>query len=205
MRRWLKSLSRLSTLSITSAFTAVVAALLGGGMPARSASTPPPEGLDQLYGLRLDVPLEGQFMPCTRYADGADAQVPRQPCWDAPQPVRDGLVWQGVRLSPAVHAEVGLLQVRGIRVAAGRVVEVELEGMPADLGRLMRSLRQRKGAPTETERYERHGRAGGVASVRFHTWRDDRFTLYVDEQSTSDKPRLRAFVNAWADAAKTGG
>lgn len=172
-----------------------------GGVAAGSAPSAAREPLQDLYGLRLGEPLADQVVPCPP-GDGGAAPGDR-PCTEAPIRMRDGLVGVAIRLPRAVFAEVGLLSVRGVRVAEGRVVEIELEGMSADLSRLSRSLRQRKGPPQESETIERHSRVGGFSKPKVHTWRDERFTLYFDEQSQSDHPRLRAFVNAWADRART--
>ena len=164
-----------------------------------SASAIEPPG--QLYGLRLGAPLEEQLTTCPVDAQGRPSRERAQPCWVAPQRISDGLVTERVYLPPSVYGEAGLLEVRSIRVAAGRVVEIELEGMQADLARLSRSLRQRKGPPTETETYERDSRPFGLGQVKAHTWRDAQATLFLDERSQSGHPRLRAFFNDGAARA----
>jgi hypothetical protein len=134
----------------------VVAA--GTSAPAIAA-----EPLDLLFGLQLGAPLAEQLVVCPQ-----GGRHPERPCAEKPVESRDGLFWSGIRLPSSVFAEAGLVSVRGIRVVGGRVVEIELEGMAADLGRLGRSVRQRKGAPHESETIERASRVGGLSRSRTH-------------------------------------
>lgn len=180
-----------------STLASMLAALLAGAFTTARAAAPPSEGLDTLYGIRLGVPLSGQLPACPSGPDGQPDRLDQQVCWTQPRELSDGLVWQGLRLPRQLFAEVGLLELRGVRVQNNRVVEIEIEGMAADLPRLTRSLRQRKGTPTSSESYERHGRVFGLGKVQLHTWRDERYTLHFDERASSDKPRLRAVVNDW--------
>jgi hypothetical protein len=176
-----------------------LAAAVIAGVTAAASLAAAREPLQPLYGLRLGEPIADQVVPCSAGNDGATPD--ERPCTEGPIRVRDGLVEARIRLPRAVFAEAGLLSVRGVRLAEGRVVEIELEGMAADLARLGRSLRQRKGPPQETETIERHSRVGGFTRPKVHTWRDATSTLFFDEVSQSDRPRLRAFVNAWAEKA----
>ena len=184
-----------------SSIRAALAAGLGLVLAPLGSSASAIEPLGQLYGLRLGAPLEEQIMTCPVDAQGRPSRERAQPCWLAPQRISDGLITERIVLPPAVYGEAGLLEVRTLRVAAGRVVEIELEGMQPDLARLSRSLRQRKGAPTETETYERDSRPFGLGQVKAHTWRDAQVTLFFDERSQSGHPRLRGFVNDWAAKA----
>jgi len=184
-----------------SSLRAALAAGLGLVLAPLGSSASAIEPLGALYGLRLGAPLDEQLRTCPVDAQGRPSRERAQPCWLAPQRISDGLVTERVYLPPAVYAEAGLLEVRTIRVAAGRVVEVELDGMQAELARLSRSLRQRKGPPDETETYERDSRPFGLGQVKAHTWRDAQVTLFFDERSQSGHPRLRAFVNDWAAKA----
>jgi hypothetical protein len=184
----LQSRVHLSTRGAAILLLAVVA-----GASARAIAAEP---LDQLFGLRLGVPLAEQLVACPQ-----GGRHPERPCAEKPVESRDGLFWSGIRLPSSVFAEAGLVSVRGIRVVGGRVVEIELEGMAADLGRLGRSVRQRKGAPHESETIERASRVGGLSRSRTLVWRDATYTIFFDEQSQSGQPRLRAFVNAWAARA----
>lgn len=184
----MRSRVHVSIIGVAALLSAVVA---GASVPAAEA-----EPLDQLFGLRLDAPLADQLVACPQGGRHSE-----RPCAEKPVESRDGLFWSGIRLPSSVFAEAGLVSVRGIRVVGGRVVEIELEAMAADLGRLGRSMRQRKGAPHESETIERASRVGGLSRSRTLVWRDATYTLLFDEQSQSGQPRLRAFVNAWAARA----
>lgn len=178
---------------LTAVLLTVAAVAAGCAMrPRAEGPAAATEPLGQLYGLQLGTPLAEQLSACGATPAGG-------PCAEHLPTPRDGLVFAGLRLAPAVLAEAGLLSVRGLRVEDGRLVEIELEGQAADLPRLRRSVFARKGKPTESETYERHGRVAGLSQPTLHTWRTDQATLYFDEQSQSGHPRLRLFDRAWAD------
>lgn len=179
--------------AIWRAVAAFTASIAGAVLPAAGAPAPA-EAADTVFGIRLGVPLPEQMPSCANAPDGSGRFADR-PCW-APDPIGFG---RTVKLSTAVFAELGMLSVRRVRESEGNVVEVEIEFPPSQVGRVERYLRKGRGAPAESERYERGGRLFGVRSVMLHTWRERGTTLILDEQSASDQGRVRAFVDRWAE------
>jgi hypothetical protein len=177
---------------------ALAAACAGAGAGAQAV--PPLEGADVVFGIRLGVGLVAQMPACVAAPDGIDRLTDR-PCWTA-DPRSGG---RTAKVSRAVFAALGPVAIRSVREVDGVVVEVEAEFPPAQSSRVERHLRATKGAPAESERYQRHGRMFGLRNLMSHTWRSGGATLHFDEQSGSDMGLVRAFLDRWADEERRRG
>ena len=175
------------------------AALLGS--PAATAETAPPETADIVFGIRLGVSLESQFGACPVGAAIAVAALEDQLCWRIDQ-LTPRLAVRTVLLPRKLLSEIGAVKIRSLREVGGLVVEVEAEFPPGDVKRVERYLRQRKGPPAESEKYERDGRAIGISSSMAYSWHSADSTLHFLEASASGNGQVRGFNKRWAQEEK---
>ena len=188
-------------MKILRSLLAVCATLLG--QHAVAANTVPPETADTIFGIRLGVSLESQFGACPVGIGktGEVVALEDQPCWRT-DPLTPRLPVRTVLLPRRLLREVGAVTIRSLREVDGLVVEVEAEFPSADVKRVGRYLRQQKGAPAESEKYQREGRGFGISSSMAYSWYTADSALHFLEVSSSGNGTVRGFNKRWAQEEK---